>query len=148
MLKAYAATLLACIGFAPTLASAQFVVERERYKLPVIQLSANTFEVVEANGAGGQHIWCGAGIYVRRGLGLADGDIEIVVPRGASQTAPGRKSVVFQINAVQADKPGYTTNNIGKAGAAKSVFAAYSVCRFSPGVRVQLADGRRIWSGF
>lgn len=62
--------------------------------LHVVPLNATTFEVIEANGEGGQGIWCAAADYAETRLGYY-GRIYIREGRGPSRSAAGRKSIVF-----------------------------------------------------
>lgn len=112
----------------PTLLAAQSDRFREQFTLPVTQVDSNSFEVVEADGAGNTQMWCAAGVYVRKGLGLREGDITIEIPRGPSLTKPGRKGVVFSTAPV----PGAFKSvwpGLRKAGRSYTVTHAFALCR-------------------
>jgi hypothetical protein len=115
---------------------------RERFTIPVVQIDANTFEVIEADGAGGTQLWCAAGLFTRKGLGQRGGDIYIQTARGPSQTTPGRKGVVFTTQQVDGATRSYS-QGVGTAGRALTMTHANALCRsgIGRGVRVQLGDG-------
>ncbi|MEL6884546.1 MAG: hypothetical protein AAFP87_08555 [Pseudomonadota bacterium] len=145
MMKKSALFALACAVTSPTLVDAQST-RRERFTLPVAQLTDTTFEIIEADGAGGQQIWCGAGIYVRRVLGLRGGELFISEGRGPSKTQPGRKSVVFSItpvpNAFDSTSPG-----VRRAGKSFSMTHAFALCSEMPFVRLRTENGQLIRRG-
>lgn len=119
-----------------TLAPAYAQSIRGRYTLPVVAIDANTFEVVEAGGAGSSQIWCAAGIFTKRVLGQSGGDIYIKVPRGPSQSMPGRKSVIFTTAPVDG---AFTSNSrsVRQAGETHSMTHANAICRESGNVRIR-----------
>ena len=53
-------------------------------RLDVFPTSQTTFEVIEANGAGPNQIWCAAASYSSRTLRKNSGRLYISMPRGAS----------------------------------------------------------------
>lgn len=137
MLKQYFAAALAVLITAPTLAPAQDSSRRERYTLPAVQIDANSFEIIEADGAGNSQIWCAAGIYAREVLGQRDGDLAVEVPRGPSQTTPGRRGVVFTTAPVEG---AFSSTSLGirKAGLTFSAGHAHALCRQFRNLKVRV----------
>lgn len=119
-----------------TLAPAYAQSIRQSYTLPVVAIDANTFEVVEAGGAGSSQIWCAAGIFTKRVLGQSGGDIYIKVPRGPSQSMPGRKSVIFTTLPVDGAFTSYS-RGVRQAGETHSMTHANAICRQSGSVRIR-----------
>ncbi len=115
----------------PTLISAQSVYLRELLIVPVRPIDANTFEVVENDGAGGTELWCAAGKFTRDSLGQRGGDIAVLQARGASAVFPGRKSVIFTTRPVD---NGFNTTSQGvrQAGQTFSTTHANALCRSNP----------------
>lgn len=111
----------------PTSALSERIFFRELIVLPVRQIDANSFEVIEADGAGGVHIWCAAGIFTRKVLHQRGGDIGIVQALGPSPNYPGRKSVVFSTLPVAEPKSSYSTN-VRTPGLTFSMAHANAVC--------------------
>jgi hypothetical protein len=66
--------------------------------LNVVPLSASSFEVIEARGAGPRGMWCAAAEYAEQRLGARD-RVYIQGARGPARSVQGRKSVVFTTNA-------------------------------------------------
>ncbi|WP_299625070.1 hypothetical protein [uncultured Tateyamaria sp.] len=135
---------LAALVTVPTMGHAQdrnFV--RERVTLPVNTIDANSFEVIEDDGAAGTQIWCAAGLYTRKALGQRGGDLYIEVARGPAQTAPGRKGVVFTTEPV-AGAFNSVSQGVKRAGQTFSMSHAYALCRSNraQSVRVRTEDGR------
>lgn len=144
MLKIVALAIL--LAF-PTLASADRFGLRftERFTIPVVPIDATTFEVIEADGAGGQQLWCAAGIFTTRVMGVQRGDLYIKEARGPSRTVPGRVGIVFTTQPV----PGaFTTYSSGvrKAGKVASVGLANSLCfgEWERRVRIRLPNGQLV----
>lgn len=146
MYKLIGIALLAFAVLAPMSADAQGFAGRGHFTLPATALGPNTFEIIEADGAGGSQIWCGAGIYARQVLGQRGGDITIVEGRGASQTQPGRKSVIFTTNPVAGSFGSYSTG-ISKPGTRFSMTQAFAQCSDLPNFRLRLPDGRLVRRG-
>lgn len=121
----YAASVTALVTV-PTLAASQSF-ERESYTLPVTQIDADSFEVTEADGAGGSQMWCAAGLYARKALGLWKADLSIEVPRGPSPTMPGRQGVVFTV-APAVDTTSSLFAGTRQAGQTFSVGHANAIC--------------------
>ncbi|MEL6450056.1 MAG: hypothetical protein AAFQ19_02265 [Pseudomonadota bacterium] len=136
MLKPCLATALAVLITAPTLSVAQDNPPRQRFTLPVNQIDANSFEVIEADGAGGTQFWCAASIYSRRVLGATGGDLYIETARGPSKTAPGRTGVVFTTQPVS---NAFTSVSLSvrEAGLTFSQGHANAVCRPFNAVRIR-----------
>lgn len=135
---------LAAVVTLPTLAHAQDrVFPRERFTIPVNQIDANSFEVIENDGAGGTQLWCAAGLFTRKALGQRGGELYIESPRGPAQTMPGRKGVVFTTEPV-AGAFNSVSQGVRRAGQSFSMTHAYALCRSgrSQGVRVRTADGQ------
>lgn len=127
MLKRHLATAFAACVIVPTVLAAQSDRFSENYTLPVTQIDATSFEVVEADGAGNSQLWCAAGLYARNGLGLTEANLTITTPRGPSQFVPGRKGVVFTTAPVR----GAFTSvwpGVGKVGRSYRVAHAYALC--------------------
>lgn len=146
MLKVLA---LACLIALPSLANAQRfgfgIGFNELYTIPVNPINATTFETIEANGAGGTQLWCAAGIYARRVLGLQKGRLYIKEARGPSRTVQGRRGVVFTTeevpNATQTFSEGVRTQ-----GKNLSIGHAHSLCFGTTfrNVRIRLPNGRLV----
>ena len=119
---------LAALMTLPTSAVADRFYFRELIVIPVRQIDANSFEVVEADGAGGMQMWCAAGIFSRKILGQRGGDLTVTQPRGPSQRYPGRTSVVFTTLPVADTKSSYSTS-VRTAGLSFSMTHAYAQCR-------------------
>ena len=119
--------VLAGVLLAPTLLNAQSDRFRENFTLPVAQIDTNSFEVVEADGAGNSQMWCAAGLYARKGLGLRQGDLTITTPRGPSQSIPGRKGVVFSTVPVKGAFPSVWPG-LRKAGRSYRIAHAFALC--------------------
>lgn len=130
--------LMVCAAIlVPSLAQAQFV--RERFDIPVLPLTATTFEVIEADAAGGSQIWCAAGIYARTVLGLERGKLWVARERQDSDRVPGRKSVVFSVEPVSGEilSP---LRSVRKPGLSFSIGHANAICREADW-RVRLRSG-------
>ncbi|WP_299043540.1 hypothetical protein [uncultured Tateyamaria sp.] len=125
----------------PTLALAQTEIRRERFQIPIFALDANTFEVIENDGAGGSDLWCAAGIYVRTRLGQRGGDITILSPLGPAQSVPGRRGVVFS-TADTGEAISSFSEGVRRAGKRFSMTHAYALCRGVPNLRVRIRDDR------
>ena len=145
MFQKIALFALAFAVTAPTLVDAQST-RRDRFTLPVAQLSDTTFEIVEADGAGSQQIWCGAGIYARRVLGLRGGDLYIASPRGPATSQPGRQGVVFSIVPVPNAFDSATTT-VRRAGKTLSMTHAFALCSEMPYLRLRTQSGQLIRRG-
>ncbi|WP_299689633.1 hypothetical protein [uncultured Tateyamaria sp.] len=125
MLKHFAILALAAL---PTVAHAERIIFRELIVIPVRQIDATRFEVIEADGAGGMQMWCAAGIFSRKVMGLRGGDLTIVQARGPSANYPGRKSVIFTTQPVANPKSSYSTG-VRTEGLQFSMTHAYAQCR-------------------
>lgn len=140
---------LACLILVPSLANAQRfgfgMGLNELYTIPVNPINATTFETIEANGAGGTQLWCAAGIYARRVLGMQKGRLYIKEARGASRTVQGRRGVVFTTqevpNATQTYSEGVRTQ-----GKTLSIGHAHGLCFGTTfrTVNIRLPDGRLV----
>ncbi|MEL6465569.1 MAG: hypothetical protein AAFQ58_11430 [Pseudomonadota bacterium] len=127
----------------PSLGHAQDFMQRQRFTIPVNQIDATTFEVIEADSAGGSQLWCAAGLYARNVLGLSGGNLYIQTGRGTAMTAPGRIGVAFSSEPV----PGAFSSpdqGVRRAGKVFSVTHAYSLCRFLPFLRVRTPDNQLV----
>ncbi|WP_299648235.1 hypothetical protein [uncultured Tateyamaria sp.] len=133
--------ILALAVTLPTLAAAQQEIRRDRFQIPIFGIDANTFEVIENDGAGGSDLWCAAGIYVRTRLGQRGGDITVLTPRGPSQSVPGRRSVIFTTAPVEGAISSYS-QGIRQAGKRFSMAHAYALCRGVPNLRISIRDNR------
>lgn len=127
----------------PTVSLAQDAERRERFTLPVNQISATTFEVIEADGAGGTQIWCAAGIYTRNVLGLSGGNLYVSIGRRDAATAPGRKSVTFSTEPVDGAFSS-VSQGVRRAGQVFSVAHAYSLCRNLPFLRIRTSENQLV----
>ncbi|WP_299648232.1 hypothetical protein [uncultured Tateyamaria sp.] len=140
MYKAAALTILVTL---PTLGAAQDTARRERFTLPVNQIDDTSFEVIEADGAGGTQVWCAAGIYVRNVLGLRDGNLYIEIGRGDATTAPGSKGIVFSTEPVDGAFSS-VSQGVRRAGQVFSMAHAYSLCRNLPFLRVRTSENQLV----
>lgn len=140
MLRPFALALVITL---PTLAHAQDFLRRERFTIPVNQIDGATFEVIEADGAGGTQLWCAAGIYARKVLGLRGGDLYIAVGRSDAQTMPGRKGVTFSTQVVP-EAFSSVSQGVGRTGKVFSMAHAYALCRNFPFLRVQTASNQLV----
>lgn len=127
----------------PTLGYAQDSVRGERYTIPVNQIDSTTFEVIEADGAGGTQLWCAAGLYTRNVLGLRGGDLYIAQGRTDAQTVPGRKGVVFTTQAVP-NAFSSVTQGVRRTGKVFSMTHAYALCRNLPFLRVRTSSNQLV----
>ncbi|WP_152613068.1 hypothetical protein [Tateyamaria sp. ANG-S1] len=134
---------LAVLITLPTLGHAQDFVRRERLTIPVNRIDSTSFEVIEADGAGGTQLWCAAGIYTRHVLGQRGGDLYIQSGRGDATTAPGRKGVVFTTQPVEGAFSSFG-QGVRRTGKVFSMAHAFALCRDSPFLRVQTADNRLV----
>lgn len=124
--------LIAALSLAlPAAAFAQRVFYKQTFELPVRAIDANTFEVVEADGAGGAQIWCAAGKFTREELGQRGGDLTVVQARGPSEVFAGRKSVIFS-TVPAADPVTSYSASIRKPGLSFSMAHAYAMCKSHP----------------
>ncbi|MEM8655348.1 MAG: hypothetical protein AAGF36_11425 [Pseudomonadota bacterium] len=135
--------LLAVLVAFPTLVQAQDFMQRQRFTIPVNQIDPSTFEVIEADSAGGTQLWCAAGLYARNVLGLGGENLYIQTGRGDATTVPGRKSVVFSSTPVDGafSSP---DQGVRRAGKVFSVTHAFSFCRNLPFLRVRTPDNQLV----
>ena len=112
----------------PTALAANRIYFRELIVIPVRQIDATSFEVIEADGAGGMQMWCAAGIFARNVLDQRGGTLAVTRPRGPSATFPGRTSVIYSTRPVSDPKSSYSPN-VRTAGLTFSVTHAYALCR-------------------
>ena len=136
MLKTCFVAALAVALTTPTLSLADDIFPRQRFTLPAAQIDADSFEIVEADGAGNSQFWCAAGIYARKALGQRLGDLTVEVPRGPSQSMPGRKSVVFTTDPAAATSKSVALS-VRQAGLSFSITHANAVCPRNDLVRVR-----------
>ncbi|WP_299368360.1 hypothetical protein [uncultured Tateyamaria sp.] len=139
MLKSVLYTSLAVAVTAPTLAPAQDFERRQRFTLPAVQIDGNSFEIIEADGAGNTQMWCAAGLYARKVLGQRGGDISVERPRGASQSTPGRRGVVFT-TAPGSDAFSGVSLSVRRAGLTFSMAHAYALCSQTPNLRLRTGN--------
>jgi len=143
MFKPLSLAFFAAALTVPTLAPAQDFARRQNFNLPVIAVGPNSFEVIEADGAGGTQIWCAAGIYARHVLGQRNGDLTVVEGRGPSKSRPGRKGVVFTTDKNAEGSPSLT-RSIRKAGSSFSIAHTFALCSQYPRLRIETETGRRV----
>ena len=146
MFKTFAHLMLALSVTLPTIGQAQSFVRQQHFRLPAVAQGPDTFEIIEADGAGGSQIWCGAGIYARHVLEQRGGDLYILRGRGDSLSRPGRKSVVFTTKPVEG---AFTSVSAGvrRAGKTFSMSHAFALCSEMPFLRLRLEDGRIVRRG-
>ena len=137
---------LACVTTLFTHAGAQQIFQDDTFTLPAAALGPNTFEIIEADGAGGSQIWCAAGIYARRVLGQRGGDITIVRARGPSEAFPDRVGVVFTTANVRDASTGFSAST-RRVGLRFSMQHAFSLCTEMPRLRLRLDGGQLIRRG-
>ncbi|WP_299043538.1 hypothetical protein [uncultured Tateyamaria sp.] len=140
MLKAAAVALIVTL---PTMTHAQDFMRRERFTIPVNQIDATSFEVIEADSAGGTQLWCAAGLFARNVLGLRGGNLYIAVGRSGARTVPGRQGVVFSTEPVEGAFSS-VSQGVRRSGQVFSMTHAYSLCRNTPLLRVRTADNRLV----
>lgn len=133
--------LLATAVSLPTIGAAQQEVRRNRFQIPIFSIDANTFEVIENDGAGGFDLWCAAGIFVRSRLVQRGGDITVLTPRGPAQSAPGRTSVIFTTEPVEGAFSSYS-QGVRQKGKRFSKAHAYALCRAVPNLRISIRENR------
>lgn len=141
MLRAIFALALGVALLTPTLSAAQQEVRRERFDIPIFPIDANTFEVIENDGAGGTQLWCAAGIYTRQFLGQRGGSIYIQAGRGDSRAVVGRKSVIFTTQAVDGAFSS-TSQGVRRTGQVFSMAHAYALCRGTPRLQIKIRENR------
>lgn len=105
---------MALIVAATALSAQTYRAENLLYVNPV---SATSFEVIQARGEGPRGLFCAAGSYAERQLGVSRGRVYVLIPSGPSKTMPGRKAVTFTVNpdlvtpvtgySIAVDTPGY-----------------------------------------
>ena len=131
---------LACLLIAPLPVAAEMIELNKRFVLPVAAIDATSFEVVENNGAGAAHMWCGASIYARKVLGQRDADLYLKVARGPSKKFSGRKGVVFTVEPL-ANAVAQNSFSLRQVGSTHSVSASHFVCRDNREVFIRLDSG-------
>ena len=120
------ALILAFLLVVPSASVAQFE-RRERFNIPVLRVTETTFEVIEADFAGPSQIWCAAGIFASKRLGLNRGSLWVATPRGPSVTTPGRKGVVFSTVPVPGEFSS-VTRSTRRVGLTFSIGHALAIC--------------------
>ena len=141
MLRLSLAVAAAVTLFAPDPAPAQDLQLRDRFDIPVYPIDANSFEVVENDGAGGTQLWCAAGTYVREVLRQRRGSIYILEARGDSRAEPGRKSVIFTTQPT--DNAFYSVSQgVRRSGKTFTAVHAYALCGDTPQLHI-IVDGER-----
>ncbi|WP_299723671.1 hypothetical protein [uncultured Tateyamaria sp.] len=143
MMKQKIKLALAFVAASPTLAFADMLAAQSHFELPVIGIDANSFEVIEEQGAGGPQMWCAAAIYARKVLGQRGADLYIEVPRGQAQTIAGRQGVVFTIAPVSNPVQSYSFGT-DQAGSKHSVASANSICRDVRSFSIRTSANQRI----
>jgi len=124
-------------------ANAFGVVVLETFTIPIVPLDETTFEAIEADGAGGTQMWCAAGIFATRVLGMTNGEIYIKQARGPSVAAQGRKGVVFTTQEVPNASKSYS-QGVQTTGKSFSAGHAHALCFGSDlrVVRIRLPNGQ------
>lgn len=138
---------LAALFVVPTFAHAErfgFAL-LETYTIPIVPIDAATFETIEADGAGGTQLWCAAGIFTRRVLGVDRGDLTVKEARGPSKTVPGRKAVVFTTDPVPGASKSYS-EGVRTAGKTFTIGHANALCGSDivGNVRIRLPNGQLV----
>jgi hypothetical protein len=127
-----------CVSLvAPSVADAEGFVRRDRFEIPIFPMDANTFEVIESDGAGGTQMWCAAGIYAHDALGLQDGSIYVLQGRGESRAVTGRKSVVFTTQPVEGAFSSLS-QGVRRTGKVFSIGHASALCHETPWLKIQV----------
>ena len=119
--------LLVVVAASPALAVASGFFYSDP-RLDVNPISATSFEVIEARGAGARDIWCAAAQYAVTDLGLDRGRLWIEQPRGPARTAQGAKGVTFTTQEMPATSTSYSVT-VRTAGANLPVIHALQFCR-------------------
>ncbi|MEM6340752.1 MAG: hypothetical protein AAF729_06360 [Pseudomonadota bacterium] len=96
--------IVAALLLSPTLGAAAKYGTYPR--LEVNQLQDGRYEVIEAAGFGQEGVWCAAGEYAIRALGLNRGRIYVDRPSGPALTRAGRKGIIFTTEVVAQQKSG------------------------------------------
>lgn len=144
MMKHINALALACLVATPVPVAADMLDIRTRYVLPVVAVDADSFEVIENDGAGGPQMWCAAAIYARRVLGQRGSDLYVQTARGPAQTVAGRTGVVFTTAPMENAIPSYSFG-LRQVGVTHSSAAASGTCRDTFGrVVIRTTDNRVI----
>lgn len=97
-------------------------------KLTVNPVTAKTFEVIEAYGAGASQMWCAAARYAQERLGKDRGRIYLAEALGPAKTAPGKKGAVFSIDPVPGGRSGGSVS-VSEPGYNLLVNHAIQFCR-------------------
>ena len=101
----YTSIALALGLLAPGPAMADFLA-LNGHRVVALQAPAS-FEVIGRPGSGPQQYFCAAADYAQSVLGApVAGRVSVLRPRGPSQTAPGRRSVAFVVDAGEGRRPG------------------------------------------
>lgn len=121
------ALALAFVGTAPV---AQTF--KAQNHLKVNPVTAMDFEVIEARGEGATGMWCAAADYSMKRLRLSNAQrLYVKTARGAAATAPGRKGVVFTVDANGLPQPSGRSYSVstGTVGLSMSLGQAIQFCR-------------------
>lgn len=124
------AILCACASALATPVSAQQAV-RTKNLLVVVPINQDTFEVLEARGAGARDMWCAAADYARAaGLDGLRRRLFIETPRGPSKTTAGQTGVVFTTNPGDdiSDTPSSYSVTVNNRGENLSIGHAHEFC--------------------
>ena len=137
MLKPLQSAALAVLVTAPTMLPAQSLTRSDIFEIPVYALDADSFEVIENDGAGGTQLWCAAGIYAREVLGQRSGSLYIEQGRGPAVSLSGRMGVQFTTQAVPNAFSAFT-QGVRRTGQVFSINHAFALCGDMPNLRVQI----------
>lgn len=134
---------LGLAAFLPTGASAQIHFP-EVITVPVNALSTGSFEVLEKPLVGPAQMWCAAGVFAEKQLGLRKGSLTILDAYGPAKTQQGGRGVVFTTQPVAGAfkdlSAGYR-----KAGKEMSIGLATALCQSDPDIRIRVRTDTGIY---
>ena len=118
------------ILFLPQVAMAATMGEEDT--IEINRLNATDFEVIQGTNFGAAEFWCGAATFIERRQNQSElTPLFVKVPRGPSQTVPGRNGVVFSTSSagLPPPDPGRITLTVSRPGATLKSFQARRYCR-------------------
>lgn len=100
-------------------------------RMVINRLNATDFEVIQGTNYGAAEFWCGAATFIERRNRQSElTPIYVKRPRGPSLTVPGKKGVVFTVNADGLPPAGERlTRTVRDVGATLKSYQARGFCR-------------------